>query len=354
MTAPGSEGTLKVAIVSPIDPELLEPIRAVSDRIRVFYEPDLLPPVRYPGDHRGVDGFSRGVEAEREWQSLLGSAEVFFGLPGDSPAALAAAVRSNPGLRWVQGTAAGTGEQVKAAGLTTEELARVAITSASGVHVVPLAEFCLFGLLACTKGFPRLVADQRAHHWDHYPVAELHGGTLLIVGVGAIGTEVARLAKAFGMRTVGINRSGVSDSPHVDEISGPGSLDELLARADAVVVTLPLTAETRGMIDADAIAHIKPGAILVSAGRGGVIDELALVRALQENRLGGAALEVFASEPLPVESPLWDMPNVLISPHTAALSTHENERINTLFTENLRRYLQGEQLLSRVDPKLFY
>jgi len=354
MTTQSSSRVLTVAIVTPIDPELVEPIRAVADNLEVLYEPGLLPPVRYPGDHQGVEEFTRDADAERRWQELLASAEVLFGLPGDSPAGLTAVVRDNPRLRWVQGTAAGTGEQVKAARLTEEELERVVITSASGVHVGPLAEFCLMGLLQFTKDVPRLQTDQRAHHWDHYPVAELRGGTLLVLGLGAIGTEVARLAKAFGMHTIGVNRRGVSDSPHVDEVYASDRLHEVLARSDAVVVTLPLTEETRGMLDAQALQRIKPDAILVNAGRGGVIDEPALVQALRDQRLKGAALEVFATEPLPTDSPLWDLPNVLISPHTAALSVHENERIDELFTENLRRYLRGDELLSRVDPKLFY
>jgi len=349
-----SSRVLTVGIVTPIDPELVEPIRAVAEGVEVLYEPDLLPPVRFPGDHQGVAEFFRDVERERRWQELLGSAEVLLGLPGDSPAGLAAVVRDNPRLRWVQGTAAGTGEQVKAAGLTEEELERVVITSASGVHVGPLAEFCLLGLLHFTKDVPRLRNDQAAHHWDHYPVPELRDSTLLVLGLGAIGTEVARLAKAFGMHTIGLNRAGGSDSPHVDEVYSSEHLYEVLRRAQGVVVTLPLTEETSGMLDAEALAQIKPGAILVNAGRGGVIDERALVQVLREERLKGAALEVFATEPLPAESPLWDLPNVLISPHTAALSVHENERIDELFTENLRRYLRGEELLSRVDPKLFY
>jgi glyoxylate/hydroxypyruvate reductase len=345
---------LTVSVVTPLEAELVERIRAVGDGLDVLYEPDLLPPTRYPGDHRGVNGFSRDADGERRWQTLLDGAEVLFGLPGDSPAGLAAVVRSNRGLRWVQGTAAGTGEQVEAAGLTAEELERVMITSSSGVHVGPLAEFCLLGLLAFTKDLPRLRADQHAHHWDHYPMAELRGGTLLVLGLGAIGTEVARLAKAFGLHTIGINRGGASDSTEVDEAHAPDRLHDLLGRADAVVVTLPLTTETRGMLDAQAISRMKPGAIVVNAGRGGVVDEPALVAALREHRLTGAALEVFATEPLPTDSPLWDLPNVLISPHTAALSVHENERIVELFTENLRRYLAGEELLSRVDTRLFY
>jgi phosphoglycerate dehydrogenase-like enzyme len=349
-----SSSRLTVAVVTPIEAALVVRIGAVADGIEVLYEPDLLPAVRYPGDHHGVGGFGRDADAEDRWQDMLGRAEVLLGLPGDSPEDLAAVVRSNLGLRWVQGTAAGTGEQVKAAGLTAAELERVTVTSASGVHVGPLAEFCLLGLLAFTKDLPRLRADQREHRWDHYPVGELRGRTLLVLGLGAVGTEVARLAKAFGMRTIGINRRGRSDSPHVDEAHATDALHDLLGVADALVVTLPLTEETRGILDARAISRVKPGAILVNVGRGEVIDERALVEALREHRLKAAALDVFATEPLPKESPLWDLPNVLVSPHTTALSVHENERIDDLFTENLRRYIAGEELLSRVDPKLFY
>lgn len=349
-----TDDRVAVAIATPLEEELVASIREVDPRIEVLYEPDLVPPVRYRGDHRGVDSFRRDPDAERRWWELLGRAEVLLGLPGDSPSGLADVVRANPGLRWVQGTAAGTGQQLAAAGLTADELKRVTVTSASGVHVVPLAEFCLLGLLAFTKDIPRLRTDQRDHQWDHYPVRELRGDALVVLGLGAIGREVARLAKSFGMHTIGINRHGRSDSEHIDETHPPDRLHDLLGRADALVVTMPLTEETRGMLDARAIGCMKSGAIIVNVGRGQLIDEQALVQALREGRLGGAALDVFSTEPLPDDSPLWDLPNVLISPHTAARSIHENERIAALFIENLHRYLGGDELCSRVDPTLFY
>lgn len=350
----GTSGVVVIAIATPIEAGLVASIRAVGDHVSVLYQPDLLPPTRYPVDHRGEKDFRRNEAAEGRWQDLLSSAEVLFGIPGDSPNGLASIVHSSPRLQWVQGTAAGTGEQLKAAGLSKEELERVTITSASGVHVGPLAEFCLLGMLAFSKGLPRLQADQHAHHWDHYPVAELRGATLLVLGLGSVGSEVARLAKAFGMRTLAVNRGGTSDSPHVDEVYPPQSLHELLPRADALVVTLPLTDETAGMLDARAFELMKPEAILVNVGRGGVIDEQALVQALREKRLAGAALDVFATEPPAATSPLWELPNVLLSPHTTALSLRENERIVELFAANLRRYLAGEELVGRVDPALFY
>ncbi len=352
---PGSMAdSVRVAIAVPLDPALVEPIRASDPRVNVAYAPDLLPPVRYPNDHRGVEDFRRTPADERRWWEMIGAAEVLYGIPGDDPDGLALAVRRGEGLRWVQATSAGAGEQVASAGLSADDLRRVTVTSAAGVHAGPLAEFALLGLLAFAKGLPRLRADQRAHRWGHYPVAELSGQTLLIVGLGQIGEEVARLAEAFGMRVIGVNRRASSDSPHVHAVRHTSELHECLPEADAIVISVPLTEETRGLIDAAAIGRIKPGAIFVNIGRGGVVDETALIEALRGGRLAGAALEVFAREPLPAESPLWDLPNVLVSPHTAGLSVREDERIVSLFVENLGRYLRGEPLRNRVDPELLY
>jgi phosphoglycerate dehydrogenase-like enzyme len=343
-----------VAIATPIEAELVKVIAATDDRLEVRYEPGLLPPLRFPCDHRGVGGFRRTAEQEAGWQTMLDGAEVLFGLPGDAAAGLTDAVRSNGRLRWVQATAGGAGEQVRAAGLTQAELDRVLVTSASGVHAGPLAEFAMFGVLAFAKRLPRLLADTRTRHWDHYPMGELAGQTLLVIGLGSIGSEVARLAKAFGMHVIAVNRTGSADAPDVDKVRPSRFLGDLLPVAHAVVVTLPLTDQTRGLIDAAAIARMRSDAVLVNVGRGGVVDEQALVQGLERGRPAGAVLDVFATEPLPPDSPLWIMPNVVISPHTAALSLRENARIVALFTENLKRYLRGDELLSRVRPTLLY
>lgn len=351
---PAGAAAVVVMIASPLDPALVAQVEAAHDRVKVLYEPRLLPPTRYPCDHQGEASFRRDTDGERLWTEMLARAEVLFGIPGDKPEGLAHAVGTAPGLRWVQATAAGAGEQVRAANLSHEQLRRVVVTSTSGVHAGPLSEFCILGLLAFTKGLPRLLADKKDRRWEHYPVAELADRTLLIVGLGSIGAAVARLAKTFGMHTIGVNRQGNSDSPHVDETHPSASLGRLLALADAVVLSLPLTEETNGLLDAEAIAKMRPGAVIVNVGRGGVIDEAALVEGLRNGRLGGAALDVFATEPLPHDSPLWTLPNVLVSPHSTGLSVAENERIITLFIRNLGRYLNGEELVNRIDSTQFY
>jgi hypothetical protein len=190
-----SDERVVVAIATPLDGELVSRIETVDERLEVRYDPDLLPPLRFPCDHRGIESFRRIPEQDKRWREMLADAEILFGLPGDSATGLAEAVRTGDRLRWVQATAGGAGEQVQTAALTAAELDRVMITRAGGVHAGPLAEFAIFGLLAFTKGLPRL-ADKQARRWDHYPVAELSGATVLVVGLGSVGTEVARLQGA--------------------------------------------------------------------------------------------------------------------------------------------------------------
>src|SRR3954447_13751472 len=337
-----------VVIATPLDAELVRRLQAVDHRLDVRFEPDLLPPPRYPSDHGGDPSFERTPEQQERFTQLVAGAEIALGFPRESSAGLAWMVRTAPHLRFMQCMYAGAGQQLRAADLSEEELGRVTFASGSGVHATPLAEWSLFGILALTKGLPRLLRDKRERRWDHYPTSELRGKTVLVVGLGEIGREVARLPEAFGMRVTAIKRRAAQAA------AGPERLDELAGEADAIVVTLPLTDETRGLIGHETIARLRDGAIFVNVGRGGVVDEQALVDALRSGKLGGAALDVFAEEPLPEASPFWELDNVILSPHTAALSAHENARLVELFAENLRRYLRGDDLLSRIDTSLFY
>ena len=331
-----------VVVATPLEPELDERLRTVDDRLEVLWEPDLLPPMRWPCDHVGDPAWQRTPEQEERFAALVARAEVLFGYPREDPAQIAWAVRVAPGLKFVQATFAGAGQQLAAAQLDRSDLARIRWASSSGVHATTLAEWSIFGILALTKDLPRLLADQRERRWGHYAVDEVRGTTLLVVGLGGIGRETARLAEALGMTVLSIRRGNA------------GQLDELLPQADSVVITLPATDETRGLLDRRRLALLRQGAILVNVGRGAVVDEEALVDALRSGHLRGAALDVFAEEPLPADSPLWGLDNVILSPHTAALSVRENERIVELFADNLARYLAGEDLRSEIDTTLFY
>ena len=346
----------QVMIASPLEAELVARVRRADPRIEVLWEPDLLPPARYPADHGGDPAFRRDRAGEARWRAMLDRAEVLFGVPGDSVDALAEVVTSASRIRWIHATSAGAGEWVRRANLAPEDLERVAITTSSGVHAVPLAEFAILGLLAIAKELPRLVTDQRAKVWPEVrqPLRELHGQTLFLLGLGAIGREVARLGKALGMRTVGFRRTQGPPPEWVDEVHGPERLPDLAGEADAVVGSLPLTEQTAGLVDRATIERLPPDCIFVNVGRGGVVDEPALIDALRERRIGGAVLDVFAEEPLPPDSPLWTLPNVLVTPHAAALSPRENERIVELFVANLRRFLDGDPLTNVIEPGVYY
>jgi phosphoglycerate dehydrogenase-like enzyme len=347
-----------VLIASPLWTEALARRIAEADpRVELLYAPELLAPARWNGDIGGDPRFRRDDEGERRWQELLGRAEVLFGLPGGSADGLVEAVRAGRRLRWVQARNAGAGEQLaQAAEQAREELERVIVTTASGVHGGPLAEFAMLGLLAFAKRLPQRMADQRAHLWplEQTPVGELRGRTLLLVGLGAIGSETARLAKAFGMEVLAVKRDASGHHRHVDELHPAERLRELVGRADAIVSSLPLTEATRGLIDAETLGAAKRGAVFVSVGRGGVVDEAALIERLRDGTLGGAALDVFAQEPLPQDSPLWDLDNVIVSPHASALVDAEQERVVDLFCDNLRRFLDGQPLRNQLDLEVLY
>jgi phosphoglycerate dehydrogenase-like enzyme len=351
-------GSPVVVIATPLEERFVEQVRRAVPGVDLRYDPTLLPPPRYPSDHRGDESFRRSDEGERRWQSWLADAEVLFGVPTETPGALADVVRRCARLRWIQGTSAGAGEMLRRAGLDDAERGRVLLTTASGAHADQLAEWAMLGLLAFTKGLPRLLADKAARRWDHYPVRELRGQHLAVVGLGHIGRRTAEYAKALGMRVTGVRRAaaaanGAADAG-VDALATVADLPRVLPECDAVVLALPGTPATEGLIGPDLLAALPAHAVVVNVGRGSVLDESALVEALREGRLAGAALDVFATEPLPADSPLWELPNVLLSPHTAALAADENARIVELFVENLRRYLDGRPLLNRVDPEAHY
>ena len=343
-------------IATPLSAELAERVAEVDERVRLLYDPPVLPPSRWSGDVTGDPGFERDPAGERRWTELLAGADVLFGIPGNSGGGLVETLRAAPRVRWVQARNAGAGEQLGAALALEPALLRdVVVTSVSGIHAGPLAEFALLGVLAFAKRLPELERDKARRAWpDVKPtMGVLAGRTVLVVGLGAIGLEFARLARALGMRVLGVKRTP-QDLPEVDEVAPPDRLTELARQADALVVTLPLTDGTRGLVDRATLAALRPGAVVVNVGRGAVVDEPALIDALRGRSISGACLDVFAEEPLPADSPLWTLDNVILSPHVAARTDDEDERAVELFTDNLRRHLDGAPLRNRVDPSRLY
>jgi len=223
-------------------------------------------------------------------------------------------------------------------------------------------------ILAVSRRLPQLLELQRERTWQPLEGPELRDVTIGIVGLGSIGRSVGALATAFGCRVVAVRRRGDTSSGPIraddearplgevmlDRVGGPETLPELLAESDFIVLAAPLTPETERMIDAETLAMVKPGAWLINVARGRLIDERALLRALADGHLGGAVLDTFSDEPLATSSPFYDLPNVIVTPHTAWSSTRVLDRSVDLFCDNLRRFATGEPLLNVVDPSAGY
>lgn len=264
-----------------------------------------------------------------------------------------------PNVRWLQQWGAGADWLMEHPDLARKDFA---LTNVSGIHAVPISEQILAYLLAFARNLPRSVRSQTARRWwrgadrpetspDQF---ELAGKTMLLLGVGAIGARTAKLAKAMAMRVVGVRRNADKTAEFIDEMVPLDDLHSALPDADFVVLTLPLTNNTHHLIGEAEFRAMKESAILINIGRGGLVDEEALVQALQEGWIAGAGLDVFETEPLPESSPLWEMENVIITPHMAGDTPHYDERALAIFLDNLRRYRAGEPLTHVVDKELGY
>lgn len=352
---PTGDDPVRVTVINQFPQQLVDVLREIPG-VEVRFDPHLLAPQRFPSDPDGEPGFVRTPAQQRRLQEMIADAEVVIGLPDATVGGIAGLVRMAPALRWVQGMPAGAGEAVGKAGLTDDELRRVAFTSGAGVYSTALAEWAMFGILAFVKDLPFLLANREQRAWGHRPSRELRGGLLAIIGLGDIGRETAALAAAFGMRVVGARRHPDRHPvpAGVQRVIAPEDLAQVLPDADAVVLALPSTPATDGMLSRELIDALRPDAVVVNVGRGNAIDEPALIAALREGRLAGAALDVASVEPLPPDHPLWSLPNVLLSTHTAAASPAQDRRRIELAADNLRRYLAGEPLRNLVDPARFY
>jgi phosphoglycerate dehydrogenase-like enzyme len=347
----------------------------MADRRPIWAMPDSVPErlrAAFPADWEVVvmeeetdgsgDGAGRVSDAVLD---AVSSAEVYFGY------GIGAELLRGGSLEWVHSGAAGVGSS-----LTPEMLASsVLFTNSAGVHAPPMAESVLAMILFFGRGLDLAVQSQRRGRWDKdafyragAPVGELAEATVGIVGFGGVGREVARRVAALGARVLAVGRRpprpGVADleplvgegrlGERIEVLHGEGGLDTVLRSSDTLVLTAPETADTRGMIDAQALERVKEGALLINVARGRLVDQAALVRSLESGRLRGAGLDVFAREPLPQDHPFWSLPNVIVTPHVSAVTRGFWDREATLMTENVRRYLGGETLLNLVDKQAGY
>jgi phosphoglycerate dehydrogenase-like enzyme len=283
----------------------------------------------------------------------IANVEILFGI-SLRPEQFVAATK----LRWIHSQAAAV-HQLMFPELVNSD---VIITNARDVHGPVVAEQVVAMMFALAKRIPAAVRFQQNHEWGQDAFSsgrshsrELAGATLGLVGLGSIGRNVAKHASALGMRVIAVREHPEKEKPqYVHQVLPTSKLQELLAQSDYVVLSTPVTAETTGMIGGQQLATMKPEAFLLNVGRGPLIDEAALADVLREHKIAGAALDVFDQEPLPPDSPLWDLEDLLITPHTAGISEKMWERHYVLFSENLRRYLSGQPLLGLVDKRSGY
>ncbi|MBI2328483.1 MAG: D-2-hydroxyacid dehydrogenase [Chloroflexi bacterium] len=328
--------SVNVLVTTAIGDENVRRITAVSPGIKLT-DVSSLSRAEYGGD----------AAAKKKLDDLLAEVEVILG--GRFPPNIIARA---PRLKWIQVMSAGVNRF-----LDSEMVASpVVITNVSGIHAVQISEFVLGLMLMFVKQSPLCFQLKQEKQWKRFTLSVLRSKTVGIVGLGHIGREVARLAKAFGMRVLATRRSvkRVGRARYVDIMLPQDQLRRLLRESDFVVLTLPLTPETDKFFGEEELRSMKSSAYLINIARGGLVDEEVLIRALDEHWIAGAGLDVFTTEPLPAGSRLWELPNVLLSPHISGSLEDNLERTTDIFLENLRRYLNGEKLFNVVDKKKGY
>jgi phosphoglycerate dehydrogenase-like enzyme len=259
-----------------------------------------------------------------------------------------------PKLKWIQSPSSGVNYYLDIPEIVASD---VLLTSASGTHGGCVADSAMAMILAVTRGIVPSVLDQAKGVWNPREIRpklrELSGSTVGIIGLGAIGRAFAQRVKAFDTRVIAVDLNPNASSPHVDQVQGLDKLDDLLAESDYVVILVPYTAQTKDMVGAEQLAKMKPTALLVPMSRGGIVNQDALIAALKSGQIGGLASDVFYPEPLPADSELWTMPNVLIAPHIAGGTQYEGKYVLEIFTENLGRFLRNEMpLRNHVNKQL--
>ncbi len=340
--------TINVVIGSYLEPELVEQIESYDDDLIVHYRPDLLPVPRYACDHSAPPRHLSPEQIE-EWRSIAATADVFFDFDWLDPSTMA---ERCPNLKWIQGTSAGIGGVMQRTGL---DQTSIIATTAGGIHAVPLAEFALMGALYFIKGVPFLNARKAEHHWERYTTRQLRGLRALVVGLGGMGREIVRVFDAMGVEVVGLGRAGGHyDVAGLSRVIDRTELDGVLPETDILILCSPLTKETEGMIGARQLDLLGKDSILINISRGQLVDEVALTTALRAGAIGGACLDVFTLEPLPAQSPLWDLDNVIVSPHSASTVRTENRDLVVLFLENMGRWRNGQAMRNLYDSVAGY
>jgi len=351
-----NDGSTTILITTPLEVKHIDRMRSVSpERITVLYDPDLLPPTRYTCDHNGVAGFTLSPDQEHRWKKYLESADILWNFPPNARDGTCG-LNFAPDVKWIQTTSSGIGKRIEELNLTGSD---ILITNSRGVHAGPLTEFVFLVLLSHVKRLLKMQTEQKERHWERFCSNELAGQTLGLIGMGELGRKIASIGRVFDMKIIALASPGSRKTARelsIDKLFPNNQLHDMLRETDALVLAAPHTPETEKMIDDNALGALKEGSVFVNIARGDLVDELALIKHLKHGRIAFAGLDTLTVEPLPKDSLLWDLPNVLISPHSASTVEAENERITEIFCHNLLCYLEGRQedMRNIVDNRLMY
>ena len=331
-----NNGSIRILSTLPLDGNLVQQITSVDRRIRLTNIFDLMM-AELQGD----------ASAREKQDAPLAGAEIIygFGLPGD-------VINRAPKLKWIQTISAGADRYLN----NDLRNSRVILTGVKGMHAATIGEFVVGEMLMFAKGAPSCFQQKQMKQWKPFMPSVLHSKTVGIIGLGGIGREIARISKAFSMKVLATHRSATraEHARYVDEIYPVDDLTGLLGESDFVVLALPLTQETTAMIGEKQLRSMKPTAFLINISRGRIIDEAALILSLEEHWIAGAGLDVFEAEPLPANNRLWELPNVIFSPHIAGGMDNYVEQATAIFCDNLKRYIAGKKLLRMVNKQRGY
>jgi len=333
--------SINILVTSALSAVALSRIAAVSPKIKImdvsglWDAPDMVTAMR------------KGDFSNEKFEAMLAQAEIIYGFRPPQNI-----IVRGPKLRWIQTMLAGVDHF-----LTPDIVkSRVVVTNMSGIHASPVSEVAFSMMLMFAKRAPFCFLNKQQKKWERFIPMLLHGKTVGIVGLGNIGRELARLSKAFGLRIIGTRRTARKGDKarYVDLVVPMTELKALLAESDFVVLLLPNTPETQKLIGEKELSAMKPTGYLINVGRGSTVDEEMMVRALEEGWIAGAGLDAYTVEPLPVESKLWELPNVIVSPHVSGRLANYDDVVTELFCDNLKRYLSGKRLRNIVNKKMGY
>ena len=329
-----------ILIASPLEEIYVEKIKISSKgKFNVIFDPEFLPPTRYIADHNGIENFIHTQTQEKKWNNYLEKSEILWDFPFNL-GKKNSKIQKPKKVKWIQTTSSGIGQKVKKINFLNP---KIIITTARGIHAKPLTEFVFFSILNFYKNKEFLDLSKKEKSWKRYCGIGIEGKSIGIIGAGGIGRQIIKLAKAFDMKTMVLKSpySSVKNTTFVDEVFEFNHLHEMVKKTDVLVLCAPHTSQTENLINKQAFEVCKDGMILINISRGSLIDEEELISALKTKKIAFAALDVFKVEPLPKESLLWALDNVMISPHSASTVENENELITDIFCHNLNHYING-------------